>query len=299
MTLDPRVAWDRYGIPNFLDWKSHLQARTAELAAEPEGPSVRGFILQAEIVFGVTSFLNRLAKLHYATPNHLRTRPKMVPWLAHAAAMPPTVAEAFWSGLRNSVVHVGSWSPFHFVFTTIDGKTTKPEDMNPTYVYLHNRRPEMLPEAPAPRVDSFGSIYSVPDDPSVFLSRGLGWASSSEVIDETMPFHRLAPRLGYSYRVDFVLLELLELLDFALDQTRADLSRTPTRRIDGLARITHQAPLLLEPDDYARAQDDASAENSIQRAVDWPSGSEMLLRRVGEGSSPDWTLTSPSSVRNQ
>lgn len=225
--MDDIEAWIKYGIRDISEWLDYLQLRAERLTEEP---SPR--FAQADVVFGITSALNRMAHIHYADPSHLRTIDRIIPWLEYASRMPDMVGAALWLGIRNPIIHSGTWAPTHGLYFG------KKNDSVPIFADLHNKRPAGLPIAESPRADTFGNGWPNEWLQPVGVVSGLGWFLSYEPVTEYQLLYNLDLHEGEgSMQVFFFVDELVQLARHALSVTETDLRNAPPDRVERLSGL--------------------------------------------------------------
>lgn len=154
--------WIEWGLPNIDDWIDHIQARLGDAQNI-------GAFTQAEVIFGLTSVLNRLAAIYYGTAEHLKTRERIIPFLSQACGLPVTVGEALWNGVRNPSIHLGTLNPF----TAFESRL----DQTKVHVQAVARPPQDPALVLPPEV---GDCYALPLPGNQLIGRGWGWLEAME-----------------------------------------------------------------------------------------------------------------------
>lgn len=103
---EQRQAWIQHGLGEVHMWLDHAEEK-ADFIARERGLGRFRYIEAAELVFVVSATINRLAQIALRTEGHIGTKQKLTPWLASQTGWPPPVANAFWSCVRNPVMHMG------------------------------------------------------------------------------------------------------------------------------------------------------------------------------------------------
>lgn len=171
--MDIIDAWLDYGLPAISRWIDHVGKRVAALIEDHDE------FARVEIIFALTSILNRTAQVYLGTDRPLGAYDQMRPWLGHVAGIPPWEAEALWTGVRNHVIHLGALNPLASFRAKSSGRRT--------YVIVEaTARPEIDP-APA-----FGTYTtrepSSSEAQGEFRGRGLGFASMTTFADGSPQF---------------------------------------------------------------------------------------------------------------
>lgn len=269
---DPRDSWRKYGMRNLDQWIDYLDGRAADAAVSDKN----NLYVLNDVINGISSLFNRMAQIHYATPKSLGIKEKIIPWLSHAANLPDLIAYALWYNLRNPVSHTGSWSPFLSL--------TKWNDRPVTTDIMLNA-PDYLPAAPDPAIEEHILVW--PDTfPVPGISRGLGWMSRVEVLEEEGDLRLELYGIeagGVLEHVTFHIDELLQLARHARRVTESDLDLIPEWRLPGLEKLGLQIGFGLTADEW----NDTKAAVEARRAEYLAERALVMSQDVVPAPSPD------------